>query len=95
MNEHDGIVACAKRINVQLRDVMKHEETLTPGTNHRRIRQLPCPWLNIDVAANGMGGGEVPQLLKHVRPPDISRMHDEVRASECRDCFRPQQAMRV
>jgi hypothetical protein len=78
MTEHDGTIACAERINFQLRDVMKHEETLTPRTDHRCIRQLPRPGLNIDVAAHGMGGSQVPQLLKHVHPSDISRMHDEV-----------------
>ena len=57
---------------------MEHEEALTPGMNHRHIRQLPCPGLNIDVAAHGMGRGEVPQLLKDVQPSDISRVHDQI-----------------
>ena len=78
MTEHDGAIPCTERINVQLREVMEHEETLTPRTNHRCIGQLPCPGLNIDVPAHSVGGGEVPQLLKHLQPSNISRMHNEV-----------------
>ena len=78
MTEHDGAIPCTERINVQLREVMEHEETLTPRTNHRCIGQLPCPGLNIDVPAHGVGGGKVPQLLKHLQPSNISRMHNEV-----------------
>jgi hypothetical protein len=45
---------------------MQDEETLTSRTYNHRLRQLPCPGLKIDVAPHGMGGSEVPQLLKDV-----------------------------
>jgi hypothetical protein len=95
MTEHDGTVACAKRIKFQLRDVMQHEDTLTPCTNYRCIRQFPRPGMNINVAAHRMSGGELPQALEHVPASNVTRVDDEIRASECHNRLRPQQPMRI
>ena len=95
MTEHNGTVPCGERVNCKLRDVVQHEEMLTPRTNHCGIRQLPRPGLNIDVAAHRMGRGEVPQLLKHFSTSDVPRMDDEVRTSECRNRLRTQQSVRI
>jgi hypothetical protein len=65
MTEHDGAIPCTEKINVQLRDVMEPEETLTPRTNHCCIGQLPCPGLSIDVPARGMGGGDAPRNVRY------------------------------
>src|SRR6476646_5755879 len=51
--EHDGCEAGRNRIKIELRYVMKHPKYHLPNLDRLRCREVCCPGLAINVAADG------------------------------------------
>jgi hypothetical protein len=92
--DHRCELGCG-RIQIKLGAIMQDPQHQGPNGDGLGHRQLARPGLRIDVAAHGIGRGNVAKLIEHLGTAHIAGVDDEMRSCQRGDGLGAQKAMGV
>ncbi len=93
--EHNGREAGGSRIEIELRDVVKHPKHELTDLDCFRHGEVGRPGLGIDVAAHCNRGGNGAQLVDDIEISDVAGVDDEFRPTQRIKCLGSHEPMRI